>query len=191
MSKYVNDDYYFEIEFPNDWEKTSGFSRIPIFLSNTIMNANILEEFTNKKKEYLNIVIETMRPEIPPDLTEMMFQLTALQMNYTYIESGRINIEARDHTWSSYVISNKVWSKKYMIVLNGYGYALTTSCPIEQSSNKVGEEWDRIVASFKLTKPIDKEVLTLNESYQAIQLIASLRDEIWRELARRKREHGI
>ncbi len=191
MWKYVSDRYCFEISFPDDWGKSSGLSRIPVFLSNTFMHANILDEFTNRRKEYLNIVMETMRPEPPPDITAMLFEMRALQANYTGVELGRINIGGRDHTWASYVMNGKGWLKKYMIVLNGLGYALTASCPIEQRNNEVEEGWDRIAASLKLTTPIDQDVLIFNGSYEATQMIESLRKELWLERERRRRDRGM
>ena len=184
MPKYVNERYGFELNFPDDWAKTSGRARIPLLLSNVIMHANILEEYGNQQKEYINIVIEKMQPEIPPDIIEMIFHIEALDRNYTEIEFGRIHIAERDHTWATYVMNRRGWLKKYGIVLNGYGYALTASCPIEQRSQEVEGGWDRIAASFRLTGTVKPYAPARDYAF----LMDALRNSTRIELEARKRK---
>ena len=189
MDKYSNQKYGFEIILPTGWSKTPGISRIPILLSNIVNNADILEEFTDNSGQFINITVEEMRPEIPPDITEMIFSITAIERQYANVETGRMEIGGREHTWAKYQINQSIWSKKYLIVLNGYGYAFTASSPSDSFSTSTEETWDSFVKSFKLTVPISQEVIMINSSIQAQKMIQSLRDDAWRELE--KRRHSI
>lgn len=186
MSTYRNEKYGFEIDLPSGWGTTSGISRIPVILSNFIKRANILEEFSFGKNEFLNIVVERMQPEIPPDINELVFTLNALEMKYTDLKFGRITVGGREHAWAYYVMNRKGWLKKYMIVLNGYGYAFTASCPIEHRSPAMEETWDNIATSLRLLKPIDSSLITLNNSPQVKHSIEMLRQELKRQLEARQ-----
>lgn len=177
MSKYRNEEYGFELELPIGWDVSSGISRIPTILSNVIMRANILEEFSCGK-EHLNIVVESMQPEIPPDINELIFTLQAQKMNYTDLQFGRITVEERVHAWVSYVMNQKGWLKKYLIVLNGYGYALTASCPMEHRSHTVEQTWDNTAKSFRLLNPMDESVAAFNTSPQVRRTIELLREQL-------------
>jgi len=188
MSKYRNEKYGFEIELPSGWGITSGFARIPVILSNMIQHANILEEFSNSGKEFLNIVVEQMRPEIPPDINELIFTLRAQEMNYTGVQFGRIMIGERNHACVSYVMNQKGWLKKYLIVLNGYGYALTASCPLDNKTPQVEETWDNIARSLRLLNPIDESVIAINNSPQARRSIELMREQLQRQLRARTRQ---
>jgi hypothetical protein len=80
---YKNETHGFEIDLPSGWTVTSGFSRIPVFLSSIIQRAKILEEFSFRWKEHLNIVVEKIQPETPPDINELLFTLQARKMKCT------------------------------------------------------------------------------------------------------------
>ncbi len=188
MSTYRNKEYGFEIDLPAGWAVTSGFSRIPVILSNVIKQANILEEFSFDNKEFLNIVVERMQPEVPPDINELIFMLHAQEMNYTDLKFGRIAVSGRTHAWACYVMNQKGWLKKYMIILNGFGYALTASCPIEHKSSTVEETWDGIAASLRLLTPMDNSLIAFNNSPQVQHSIEMLRQELRRQLEARKRQ---
>lgn len=185
--QYVNQRYCFQLDFPDPWRKSRGLERMSVWLADVINHAGILEEFTDGNKQFINIVMETMQPEIPPDITAMLFQTQALDLGYTEIEVGTFEVEQREHAWATYVMNRKGWLKKYMIIVNGLGYALTASCPIEQRSREVEDRWDRIAASFQLTVPLDRDVLALNASFQTRMAIAALREDAMRELERRRR----
>lgn len=185
MSKYRNEKYSFEIDLPSGWGITSGFSRIPKILSNLIQHTNILEEFSNGNKEYLNIVVELIQPEIPPDVIDLIFTLRAQEMNYTDVQFGRITVGGRVHACISYVMNQKGWLKKYPIVLNGYGYALTASCPLKDRNPKVEETWDKIAGSLRLLNPIDDSVIAINNSPQARRAIELMREKLQREVEAR------
>ena len=188
MPTYRNGKYGFEIDLPAGWAVSSGFSRVPVHLANVINRANVLEEFTNGRVEHLNIVVERMQPELPPDINELIFTLNARERGYTSVQFGRITVGGRVHAWASYVMNLKGWLKKYLIVLNGYGYALTASCPIERRSLEVEGTWDSIATSFRLLNPIDSSVIALNDSPQAQRLLEQLRNELLTQLLKQKRQ---
>jgi len=179
---YRNSKYGFEIDLPRDWATSSGIHRIPVILSNIINRANILEEFSYKNQENLNIVVESMKPEIPPDINELIFILKAREMNYTDVQFGRISICGRVHACVSYVMNQKGWLKKYLVVLNGYGYALTASCPLDYRNSRVEETWDDIARSLRLLNPIDDSVIEINNSPQARHSIELMREQLKRQV---------
>jgi len=188
MSTYRNEKYGFEIDLPDGWRITSGFSRVPAVLSNVIQNANILEEFSNGDKQYLNIVVEVMQPEIPPDINELIFTLNAMEMHYSDVQFRKITVGGQVHACVSYVINQKGWLKKYLIVLNGYGYALTASCPLVDRNTSVEETWDTIARSLRLLNPIDASVLAVNNSIQARRAIELLREQLQQQVKARTRQ---
>jgi hypothetical protein len=188
MSKYRNEKYGFEIDLPSGWGITSGFSRIPVILSNAIQHANILEEFSDGNKECLNIVVEPLQPEIPPDINELIFTIRAQEMNYTEIQFGRITVGGRVHTCVSYVMNQKGWLKKYLILLNGYGYALTASCPLVDRNPRIEETWDNIARSLRLLNPIDDSIVPINNSPQARRSIELMREQLQRQVKARTRQ---
>lgn len=184
---YRSDKFGFEIDLPRGWAISSGFSRIPVILSNIINRANILEEFSYGNKEFLNIVVEPMQPEIPPDINELAFTLQAQQMNYTDLRFDKITVARRLHTYADYVMNGKGWLRKYMIVIDGHGYAFTASCPLAHRSPSVENTWNRIVASFRLLKPVDKSVIEFNDSPQVQKSIELLRQQLRMQVTERKR----
>ena len=92
-----------------------------------------------------------MSPDISPEITQQIFKGYAQQSGYTSANFGRILVGGNEHTCVRYQIAENVWSKKYMIVLNGIGYAITTffrnlDFPFEKE-----REWDIMVSSFRLS----------------------------------------
>jgi len=182
MSIYRNEKFNFEIDLPNGWVIASGLSRVPVILATMINRANILEAFTFDNKEFLNIVVEKMHPEIPPDISELVFKLTAKEMNYTDLKFGRIEIGGRNHAWVCYVMNQKGWLKKYMIVLNGFGYAITASCRLAYKSSAVEDTWDSIATSFRLLVPIDDSIIAFNNSPRVQHYLEMFRQKLLQEL---------
>ena len=107
-------------------------------------------------------------------------------MNYADLKFGRITVGGRDHAWVCYIMNGKGWLKKYMIVLNGHGYALTASCLIGHRSPTVEEKWDSIAASVRLLTPIDNSLIAFNNSPQVRHSIELLREQLKTQLEARK-----
>jgi hypothetical protein len=153
---YQNEQYGFEIDIPDDWSLHD--ERVPLLWAILFRvmrgwNPRVDVAFTGGPNETLNIVIEPMSPEPPPNLTERAFMLQAREMGYADYRFSRIIVENREHTCVCYQIAGKVWSKKYMIVLDGHGYAITASCDNQKFFTKREEVWDEIAASLRLVYP--------------------------------------
>jgi len=154
LKTYRDKKHGFEIDIPEDWTiyKEIVPALAPVFFRLAHgWTPNVDVAFTCGPNEILNIVVETMTPEPTPDFTETFFKLYAQRMNFTNCEYGRITVENKAHTWSRYQIENEIWSKKYMIVLKGKGYAITASCNDKEMFLQREEIWDAIAASFRLT----------------------------------------
>ncbi len=91
-------------------------------------------------KKHLNTVTEVIQPEIPPDVNELIFTLHAMKSNYTDVQFGRITVGGQVHTCVSYVMNQKGWVKKYLIVLNGFGYDYR-NCSPKTEKPEVEETW--------------------------------------------------
>lgn len=186
MPTYRNKKFGLEIDLPDGWAVTRGLARLPAFLSNLFLRANILEEFALEANEWLNIVVDRMEPEIPPDVNEMIFSLNAQAKGYTGVAFSRITIGGREHACASYSMNQRGWLKKYMVMLNGYGYALTASCPLANKSAQVEAAWDRIAASLRLLNPPDPAITAYNNSPEVRRSIAAMRQQVLAQLEQRK-----
>jgi hypothetical protein len=185
MPTYHNQLYDFEIDFPDDWKPTKGLSRFHVYLATVVNGADITEEYSNGHQEWINIVLEIMHPEITPDIAELLFIINAIKLHYTDIVFSRIHIADRDHACVTYLLWNGMWLKKYMIVLNGMGYALTASCPYARKSQIVEEQWDRIASSFRLLHPMDEAIRDFNQSIRVQQLLEQFRQNLKEDLQAR------
>jgi hypothetical protein len=188
MPSYRNEQHAFEIDLPADWSITRGLARIPVVLSNVIMRANILEEFSCGPDQWLNIVVERMIPEPPPETNEMAFSLIAQDRNYTDLEFGRITVAGRLHAWARYVMLSRVWVKKYLIVLNGHGYAITASSSSQDKLPAYEKTWDCIATSLRLIGPVSDSIAALNDTPSARRTLEKLREAY--EMRLKERRHS-
>jgi tetratricopeptide (TPR) repeat protein len=150
---YQDEEHGFEIDIPKDW--TVYKHNTPVLDSVFFKFAygwspDVDVAFVSGPNETLNVVVETMVPEPTPNITERFFRLYAQNMNFTDCECGRITIEGKVHTWARYQYKNKIWSKKYMIVLNKKGYAITASCNSKELFLQSEKVWDAIATSFRM-----------------------------------------
>jgi tetratricopeptide (TPR) repeat protein len=185
---YRDEKLGFEIEIPEDWSLASGQPLLPAisFALKSGWIPRVDVQFCGSN-EALNIVIEPMMPEPPPDVTELLFTLQAQDMEYANCEFGRITIGGKEHTWARYQFADKAWSKKYMIVLGGKGYAITVSCNDQGMFAQREKVWDAIASSFCLLAPIDDSIIDLNKSLGAHRTIAQLRETLETRIERRAR----
>ncbi len=161
MKTHRNEQYGFEIDIPEDLALESGrLTLLQNILSSLklgwIPSVNV--QFGNANVGF-NIAIESMSPELPPDLTELIFALQAQDMEYVNCEFGRIALGDKVHTWARYELAGKLWSKKYMLVLGGKGYAITVGCNDQNIFLQREVEWDASVSSFHLLAPIDDSII--------------------------------
>jgi tetratricopeptide (TPR) repeat protein len=153
LKTYRDKKHGFEIDIPEDWTiyKKIVPALAPVLRPAHSWAPNVDVAFTCGPNEILNIVVETMTPEPTPNFTENLFRLYAQSMNFVNCEYGRITVGNKEHTWTRYQIENKIWSKKYMIVLKGKGYAITASCNDKEKFSQREKIWDAIAVSFRLT----------------------------------------
>jgi hypothetical protein len=161
MKTYRSEKHGFEIDIPEEWSPASG--RMPMlpaamFALKSGWAPGVEVQFLGAD-ESVNISIEPMTPEPPPDVTELMFRLAAQDMGYANCEFGRITVGGRQHTWARYLLAGEIWSKKYMLVMDGKGYAITAAChgepcsPGEPLFAQRERVWDAVALSFRLLAP--------------------------------------
>ena len=154
MKTYRNEKDGFEIDLPDGWslhkDRAAPFWNF-IFRLFRGWTPHVNVAFTCGPNEILNLVIEPMKPELSPEDTRRLFAHT-VQNNrvYSNLEFGRITVGGKSHTWVRYLMFDKVWSKKYMIVLGGNGYAITASCNGYEMFLQREIIWDEIVSSLRL-----------------------------------------
>jgi hypothetical protein len=145
----------FEIDLPADWslddEKPSPLESLGTRLRFG-WAPHVDAAFRCGENETLNVVIEPMSPEPPPHLTQHLFNLTAPQMGYADCQFGRISVGGKAHTCVRYTLGNRVWCKKYLLVLDGKGYAITASCDDPALFSQREKVWDTIASSLRVLK---------------------------------------
>ena len=156
MKTYTDNRFGYKIDLSNDWAldnyEPPVIARIlfRIFYGGPLKKGMAFSRGSNETLETLNISVEKMSPGVSPELTRHFFVEYAQQSGYTISNFGEILVGGREHTCVCYQIAENVWSKKYMIVLNGIGYAITTCLrsmgfPIDKE-----DEWDTIAESLRL-----------------------------------------
>jgi hypothetical protein len=156
METYRNEKYGFEIDMPDEWFLYTGTLPLLPTILFAIVNGWIPKvdvEFSTGPNEYINIAVEIIRPEPSPQFLEYFFSQYAQQMNFADCMFGRIFVGQKEHVWARYQMPNNVWSKKYMIILNGVGYAISASCSGKEMIIRREKSWDEIAASLRLLKP--------------------------------------
>jgi hypothetical protein len=157
MKTYQNEKRGFEIDMPDEWQfYTKSPPLIPTIMFTIaygwIPTSDI--QFSTGPNEYLNIVVEIIDPEPSPQFIEYFFTQYAQQMNFTDCVFGRIFVVKKPHVWARYQMADNVWSKKYMIILDRVGYAITASCSGKEMFIQREKNWDGIAASLRLLKPV-------------------------------------
>ena len=189
MKPYRNEKYGFGIEIPEDWSLSSG--KLPPWMSLPLTlklgwTPSVTVEFLGKSESF-NINIEAMTPELPPDVTELLAIIQTQDMEYVNCEFGRIIVQDKTHTWVRYELKDKIWSKKYLIVIGGNGYAMTVACYEKKLYTQKEKVWDTIVSSFHLLAPIDDFIKALNQSTGAYRTVAQIRENLEMRVERRSR----
>jgi tetratricopeptide (TPR) repeat protein len=142
MKTYTNSDYGFILHIPESWS-------IPVN-GEQITPHGISIEFRCDAQEAFNI---QLGPEISTSSLEKTSQeitIYAQKSNYSNLTVGIIRICNIDHVWASYNIAKNIWSKKYLLVLDGIEYAITATSSDEHLHVKQSVKWDNIVTSFQL-----------------------------------------
>jgi hypothetical protein len=152
MKTYQNKKHGFELDMPDEWFPYTGATPLLPTILFTIAHGWTPKtdvEFSTGPNEYLNVVVETLQPEPSPAFLEQFFRVYAQQNGFTDCTYGRISMGNKEHVWARYQIKSEVWLKKYMIVLNRVGYAITASWAGKELLMQKEKTWDEIAASLR------------------------------------------
>lgn len=155
MKTYRDDEHGFEIDIPENWSHLHD-TLVAILASGARFTHGWKPPevmFGGGRGEVLNIVIEPMMPEPSPGSTQLLVTNYAMTAGFTDVKFGRITIGGKDHTWATYVADKRAWTKKYMIVLGGKGFAITATCNAKETFLQREKVWDAIASSFRLLAP--------------------------------------
>ena len=153
MKTYTDNKQGYKIDLPDDWE---------LNVNNTPIIANLLfrltyggplkngMEFIHGPNETLNFSIESIPSIVTPEIIQLTFMEYAQREGYSSVKFGRIFVNGKVHPWVRYQMAPNVWSKKYMIILNNVGYAITASFQGNELVAQTESEWDTIVSSLQL-----------------------------------------
>ena len=156
MKTYTDNKRGYQIDLPNDWRMDDKKPPIisgllfRIIYGGPLTNGLAFIRGSNETLETLNISVEAMPPGITPEATQQFFMEYVHQAGYAGVSFGRILVGGKEHTWARYQIAENVWSKKYMIVLNGVGYAITACFKDNGTLYQKEAEWDVIARSLQL-----------------------------------------
>ena len=141
---YRNQHHGFEIELPEMWRGPSALIRLIWRERNPSLRCGPGEAF--------NFGVGALVPEPALQETEREFADNASSRGYTHLEFGRITVERKEHIWARYRMPQGLWTKKYMVVLDGVEYCMTASATNRQWFEQREAVWDRTVATLDSIK---------------------------------------
>lgn len=156
MKTYTDNDRGYKIELSDDWaidtKRTPFIARLlfRLIYGGPLQTGMAFVRGANEALETLNVSVESMPPGMTPEIAQRFFVEYAQQQGYADISFGRIVVGGKEHAWARYQIANNVWSKKYMIILNNIGYAITTCSRNNGTLPQKETEWDEIASSLQL-----------------------------------------
>ena len=138
---YRNQEHGFQIDLPEMWRGPGVIGRLISGERNPSLRCGPGEAF--------NFEVGPLHPEPALSHTEREFSDNARSQGYSQLHFGRIRVEGKDHVWAKYRMPQGLWTKKYMVVLDGVEYCMTASATNQQWFEQREPIWDRTVATFR------------------------------------------
>lgn len=146
MKTYRNEECGFEIDLPENWSfHSEGKDKSPSLREHSLI-------FKCSSNEAFNIQIGPFMPEPSLEQTETYFEQFAYKKGYSSLGLGRFAVGGNENVWARYYLGGGLWSKKYVIVLNGMKYELTATCLVQKSLLEMEKTWDVVAGSFREIK---------------------------------------
>jgi|WetSurMetagenome_2_1015567.scaffolds.fasta_scaffold12831_2 hypothetical protein len=167
--KYINQKHGFEIYLPENWEEAPEIPpafevafdlKIPPGLDKDCFQYGCIEEA-------VNFEIAPLFPEPLLDDTVIEFKIFAQMRRFKDLQFGRIIVAGKEHVCAHYFIDDAMgqrWNKKYMLVFGGIEYALTCTCTDPDWFSRREKDWDEIICSFRMLRPVDESANTSSQA---------------------------
>ena len=166
MKTYRNEQNGFEIDIPAEWSiHTESSMARPFGAQRTVI-------FKCRQNEAFNFQIGALASKPALSETENEFRRYAQEKGYTSLAIGKIAIDGKEHIWTRYYMGGGLWSKKYMIALNGIEYVITATCMDQKLLLEMEKVWDLVAVSFRLTASADKTASPKREASEQKNEIA-------------------
>jgi hypothetical protein len=152
MKTYKNQRYGFEIDIPEQWsvyrERTAFFWNIVFWIMRGWI-PGVEVAFTNGPSEIVNITTSRVTPGNEANKRNEYIHDIRF-MGGTILSVETIMIKEKNHTCFQYHYAGQAWFKKYLVIINGFVYAITATCKDQDMFRNREPIWDQVAKSFRL-----------------------------------------
>ena len=148
MKTYRNERLGFEIHMPEEWALPTR-----VGLGGLAFGCGPDEGFDVAVGPFLS------QPSLED--TERRFAQYASAQGYGDLEFGRTSVGGKGHVWIRYRMEGDVWAKKYLLVFDGVGYALTGTCCSRKMLARREKAFDAVAKSFRLLEEYPRDLRSI------------------------------